>query len=98
MLEGRDYSSAGATNTRYDPRGYLLVSVLGNYNLQEPTAAQLETLSRVFAWAEPELGIAEEKLIGHSDVADTDCPGASLQRPLKNGMLLERAREIQAVF
>jgi len=95
VFEGRDYRYAGDTNTRYDPGGYLIVSVLGNYDLQEPTAAQIEALSRVFAWATNEFDIPEDQIIGHSDVAKTDCPGDGLRGPLKDGTLFARAREIK---
>ncbi|MFV1980412.1 MAG: peptidoglycan recognition family protein, partial [Rhodothermia bacterium] len=95
VYEGRDYRYAGDTNTRYDPGGYLIVSVLGNYDLQEPTDAQIEALSRVFAWAMNEFGVPEDRIFGHSDVAETDCPGEGLRRPLKDGTLFAGAREIE---
>jgi hypothetical protein len=41
IYEGRDWHYMGETNTTYDPSGHFLISIIGNYNLQEPTQKQL---------------------------------------------------------
>jgi hypothetical protein len=94
IYEGRDHHFAGDTNTRYDPRGHLLISVMGNYNLQEPTRAQVDALSRFFAWAMSELEVPADSIRGHADVADTSCPGEGLRRYLRDGTLVGRAHAI----
>ena len=37
IYEGRDWHFMGETNTTYDPGGHFLISVIGNYERQEPT-------------------------------------------------------------
>ncbi|MDX1741264.1 MAG: peptidoglycan recognition family protein [Rhodothermales bacterium] len=85
IYEGRSYRYMGETNTRYNPRGHLLISVLGNYNLQEPTDAQLESIVDLMAWAVSEFGIPLDRIQGHSDLAPTACPGDHLRKYLHDG-------------
>ena len=41
VYEGRDWRFAGETNTTYDPAGHFLITVIGNYERQQPTPAQI---------------------------------------------------------
>lgn len=88
VYEGRDPRYAGETNTQYDPRGHLLISVLGNYNKQKPTAAQLDAIADLMAWAVVEYDIPLQHIGGHGDWADTSCPGRYLQSYLEDGTFL----------
>jgi len=82
---GRDWRYMGETNTTYDPRGHLLISVLGNYEIQEPTAGQLAAIADLMAWAITRFGVPLERIGGHYNYADTDCPGRYLRRYLEDG-------------
>lgn len=79
IYEGRDARYAGETNTPYDPRGHLLISVIGNYNEQEPTPAQIEGIADLMAWVASMYDVPLDRIGGHSDWADTSCPGIHLQ-------------------
>jgi len=87
VYAGRDWRYMGETNTTYDPRGHLLISVLGNYELQEPTPAQIDAIVGLMAWAVRYFEVPVERIGGHYDFADTGCPGRFLRRYLEDGSL-----------
>jgi len=76
--EGRDIRFRGDTGTDYDPTGHFLVCMEGDFDVQEPTVAQLETTVALFAWASQRYGIDASTLKGHSSYADTSCPGSAV--------------------
>jgi hypothetical protein len=85
VYEGRDWHYMGETNTTYDPSGHLLISILGNYNLQEPTPAQLDAIADVMAWAVKSFDVPLDSIKGHYNYAETDCPGKNLRKYLEDG-------------
>ena len=85
VYEGRDWHYMGETNTTYDPSGHLLISILGNYNLQEPTPAQLDAIAGVMAWAVRKFDVPLDSIKGHYEYAQTDCPGKNLRKYLEDG-------------
>lgn len=87
IYEGRNTEYAGETNTTYDPRGHLLISVMGNYNQQEPTDAQLDAIAEMMAYAIEKYNLSVDKIYAHGDWADTSCPGTHLQKYLEDGTI-----------
>ena len=85
VYEGRDWHYMGETNTTYDPSGHLLISILGNYQLQEPTPAQLDAIADVMAWAVKKFDVPLDSIRGHYQYAQTDCPGKNLRKYLEDG-------------
>lgn len=85
VYEGRDYHYMGETNTSYDPGGHFLISVIGNYQQQEPTQAQLEAIADLMAWALQEFGLPLDRIGGHYHYATTTCPGQHLRKYLEDG-------------
>ena len=85
IYEGRDYHFMGETNTAYDPGGHFLISVIGNYEIQEPTPAQLNAIADMMAWALSEFHLPLDKIGGHYNYADTGCPGKNLRKYLEDG-------------
>lgn len=92
IYEGRDWRYMGETNTEYDPRGHLLISVLGNYDLQEPTPAQIDAVTELMAWAAAEFDVPPDRIYGHGELAETSCPGRHLRRYLEDGTFREGVR------
>ena len=88
IYEGRDWHYLGETNTRYDPSGHFLISVVGNYDLQRPTAGQLAAIADLMAWAVQRFDVPLDRIGGHYDYAETSCPGRHLRRYLEDGTLL----------
>lgn len=82
IAEGRDPRFAGDTNTTYDPAGHLLVVLEGNFQYEQPTAAQLRSLDALLLWAADHWHIPGREIYGHKDFASTACPGANLYRLL----------------
>jgi len=87
IYEGRDWHFMGETNTTYDPEGHFLISIIGNYGRQEPTQAQLESIADLMAWALSEFDLPIDRIGGHYNYADTDCPGKELRKYLDDGTL-----------
>lgn len=85
IYEGRDWRFMGETNTAYDPGGHFLISVIGNYERQEPTPAQLESIAGLMAWAVREFDVPLERIGGHYDYTTTGCPGRHLRKYLEDG-------------
>lgn len=75
----RDPAFSGDTNTEYDPTGHLLVCLEGNFQVEEPTGAQIRSLNRFVAWAADRYRISAGAIQTHKDFSQqTDCPGKNL--------------------
>lgn len=85
IYEGRDWHYMGETNTTYDPSGHFLISIIGNYNLQEPTQKQLDAIADLMAWAVEEFDVPVDSIKGHYQYAETGCPGKNLRKYLEDG-------------
>lgn len=85
VYEGRDWRYMGETNTDYNPAGHFLISVIGNYGLQEPTKAQIEAIADLMAWAVERFDVPLDRIGGHYDYAQTSCPGEHLRALLEDG-------------
>jgi hypothetical protein len=87
IFEGRDWHFMGETNTAYDPGGHFLISMMGNYEKQEPSPAQLAAIADLMAWALKEFDLPLERIGGHYNYAETGCPGTHLKKYLEDGTL-----------
>ena len=87
VYEGRDPAFRGDTGTAYDTAGHFLVVVEGDFEIDHPTPAQLDSLAAVLAWASEHYGVSPATISGHSDHAATLCPGAHLEAFLTSGQL-----------
>jgi hypothetical protein len=78
VYAARPVALAGDTNTNYDPRGHLLVMLLGNFEVQEPTAAQWASTAVLVRQLLLEHNLAVSQLGVHRHFAsNTVCPGAN---------------------
>lgn len=76
---GRSPALPGDTNTEYDPRGHLQVMLLGNFEVQSPSAAQWRSTVQLLAHLLAAHGLAPEAIGAHRHhSAQTVCPGANL--------------------
>jgi hypothetical protein len=85
VYEGRDYHFMGETNTTYNPEGHFLISIIGNYDKQEPTQAQLNAIADMMAWAISRYDLPLDRIGGHYNYAETGCPGKELRKYLEDG-------------
>lgn len=87
IYEGRPVDAVGDTGTNYDPTGHLLVCCEGDFNQQEITADQYESLVQMLAWGVVEFGVDPAVIRGHRDLAATSCPGDGLYSLVADGTL-----------
>lgn len=88
VYAARPETQAGDTNTEYDPRGHLLVMLLGNFEEVEPTKEALDSLAELLAFKAKQYGLDAGAIASHKDwSAQTVCPGKNLYRYLQNGWL-----------
>lgn len=81
--DGRIYTARplalpGDTNTGYDTRGHALVMLLGNFEVQQATPAQLDSAVALMAALARQHGLSAEAIAAHRDYSETLCPGATL--------------------
>lgn len=93
IYEGRDIRYAGETNTAYDTRGHLLITVMGNYDKQEPTQEQIQAISNLMTWSVAEYDISPQNISGHFELADTGCPGLYLKEIFEKGTFHQAVKE-----
>jgi uncharacterized lipoprotein YddW (UPF0748 family) len=87
IFAGRDWGYMGETNATYDPGGHFLISMIGNYERQEPSPTQLAAIADLMAWAITEFSLPLERIGGHYNYASTGCPGQHLRKYLEDGTL-----------
>src|SRR5687768_11318128 len=90
IYEGRDWRFMGETNTTYDPEGHFLISVIGNYERQEATPAQVEAIADLMAWAVSQFDVPVARIGGHYNYAETTCPGPGLRKYLEDGTFKQK--------
>ncbi|MEM1186196.1 MAG: peptidoglycan recognition family protein [Planctomycetota bacterium] len=93
IWEARPLTLQGA-HVRAHNEGNVGIVVLGNFELQRPRAAALESLSTLIAYESARYAIPVSKIMTHREWAPTACPGASLQRAvdrIRDGGVLRTA-------
>ena len=86
IYAARPLTQAGDTNTEYDPRGHALVMLVGNFEEQQPTAAQLTSAVELTAWLAREHHLGLDAIASHKDHSQqTVCPGKNFYAYLESG-------------
>ncbi len=86
IYAARPLAQAGDTNTEYDPRGHALVMLVGNFEEQQPTPAQLKAAVELTAWLAREHHLGLDAIASHKDFsAQTVCPGKNFYAYLESG-------------
>ena len=93
VYEGRDWRFMGETNTTYDPGGHFLISMIGNYERQQPSEKQLRAIADLMAWALVKFDLPLDRIGGHYNYATTGCPGQHLRKYLEDGTLRRMVAE-----
>ena len=91
IFEGRPLAYEPETNTRYPLQGHVGVELMGDFDRQRMTQAQLESVVSLVAWLCAQLDIDPSQIAGHKDraVGQTSCPGKDGYRYLQGGDLRE---------
>lgn len=82
VAEARPWRYVGDSNTPYDPTGHLLVVVEGNFEVEQPSTAQLHALDVLVPALVRHFDISPGAIGGHRDFASTRCPGRALYAEL----------------
>lgn len=95
VAEGREWRYVGDSNTPYDPTGHLLVVVEGNFETEQLTAEQRQSLDILVPALAKRFGIAADAIGGHRDYAATRCPGTALyeELPRLRALVADSARQ-----
>ncbi len=78
VWQGRDVRYQGA-HVKYENEHNVGVMVLGNFELQEPTQAQLATLRQTIHQLMAEYRVPIHRVYTHRELGPTECPGRNLQ-------------------
>jgi hypothetical protein len=79
VYQGRSLEWAGDSNTAYDTAGQVQVMLLGNFEEQQPTAAQLKASVQLLARLMVTHSVGPERIVAHRHhTTQTVCPGANL--------------------
>jgi hypothetical protein len=78
LWQGRDLRYQGAHVKEHNPHN-LGIMVLGNFEQQQPTTAQLQALERVLPLFQSQFNVPSRYVYTHRELNPTDCPGKNLQ-------------------
>lgn len=94
IYEGRAIFTAGETATEYDPTGHLLITCLGNLEVQEVPPQQLTSLIKLIAYCCKKYDLPFETLASHKDFSkQTNCPGKNLYQYFENGYIKNEVKK-----
>src|SRR5687767_7957037 len=87
IFEGRPVEYEPESNTEYSLAGNIGVEMMGDFNRQRPSPAQLESVVRLTAWLMQGHKIEVERVRTHRDAApgQTTCPGRDFFRYMLDG-------------
>lgn len=82
IFEGRSLDYEPESNTKYDLQGHIGVELMGNFEAQRPSPAQVESAVRLVAWLLAKYDLPLEAIGTHALVAkgQTSCPGRDFAR------------------
>ncbi|MDB5098031.1 MAG: negative regulator of beta-lactamase expression [Cyanobacteria bacterium RYN_339] len=87
IFEGRAVDYEPETNTQYSVNGNIGIELMGDFEKQRPSVAQIKSCVALSAWLCQSYRIDSDHVRGHMDVAvgQTDCPGKDFYRYLQDG-------------
>ncbi|MBI3549136.1 MAG: N-acetylmuramoyl-L-alanine amidase [Elusimicrobia bacterium] len=87
IYEGRPVEYEPESNTNYPLNGNIGVEMMGDFNRQRPSSAQLRAAVQLTAWLAQTHRIPMDHIRTHRDAAprETDCPGKDFTRYMKDG-------------
>lgn len=91
IFKGRDEKFAGAhvIGKNFESLG---ICLSGNFEIEEPTAKQINSLSEILRFLKSKYKNAE--IVGHCDLYATKCPGKNFYKMLKNLSLEKRKAKL----
>jgi hypothetical protein len=65
---------AGASDPEFNQLG-VGICLVGNFEEQPPSPAQIASTRRLVTYLKREFRVPEDRVIGHKDIRETECPG-----------------------
>jgi hypothetical protein len=98
IFEARKLEYEPESNTKYDLQGHIGVELMGNFETQRMTEAQLKSMVNLVAWLTEELNIDPANIAGHKDRAkgQTSCPGKDCYRYIEDGSVRGWVEKLRA--
>lgn len=91
IYEARPINYPGDTNTEYNPTGHALVEIMGNYEVQEFTEVQQESLVKIIAFLAKEFTVPLSEIKTHKDYSETTlCPGKDVYKYFQDSSIVKR--------
>jgi hypothetical protein len=91
IYEARPINYPGDTNTEYDPSGHALIEIMGNYEIQEFTELQQESLVNIIAFLANKFDVPISQIKTHKDYSSTTlCPGKDVYKYFQDGTIIKR--------
>jgi hypothetical protein len=88
IYEGRPIDIPGDTNTEYNPFNHALIEVMGNYEIQILSEAQLNSLINLIKFLMVRYNVPVEKVKTHKDYSNmTVCPGKDIYKYFELGFI-----------
>jgi len=87
---GRPPTVRGNPSIYFDSRGQVLICLVGDYEVQEPSQVQIAAVGTTAAWLIRRFNMTAGAIGAHRDYAPTTCPGASVYRLLQEGAFAGR--------
>jgi hypothetical protein len=96
IFEGRPIEYEPETNTKYPVNGNIGVEMMGDFEKQRPSPAQLKSCVELSAWLCKQYHIDLDHLRTHMDVApgQTDCPGKDFYRYMRDGQFKAWVKDV----
>ncbi|MBX3433034.1 MAG: N-acetylmuramoyl-L-alanine amidase [Pirellulales bacterium] len=87
VFEGRPLEYEPESNTKYDLAGHVGVELMGNFEEQRPSLAQVDAAVRTVAWLVDSQGLKLADVSTHAKAApgQTSCPGRDFARYFDDG-------------
>ena len=97
IFEGRPVEYEPETNTNYSVNGNIGVELMGDFEKQRPSVAQIKACVALTAWLGQTYHIDAAHIRGHMDVAvgQTDCPGRDFYRYMQDGQFKRWVKAVQ---
>jgi hypothetical protein len=95
IFEGRPVEYEPESNTAYPLNGNIGVEMMGDFNAQRPSLAQLRSVVKLTAWLAGVHRIGLDHIRTHMDAApaQTDCPGKDFYRYIADGSFKKWVRQ-----
>jgi len=98
IFEARPIEYEPQSNTNYSLQGHIGIELMGNFEEERPSEAQLKSTVALVAWLCQQQHIDPSQIAGHRDRAEgqTVCPGKDFYRYLKDGEFATWVKETLA--